>query len=384
MTNVFTLPRSGVDTFLLYGNETTYGTAGTTDQVFGLVQSVTPTSKRNLIQVRGFVGTTESGRQAKKVLGAKFETSISIEFQPQHFDWLKYVLGTRTGAGTAASKYVYASTVSGTTDSTSASKLADSTASFDTDTLVGQRVINTTDGTATTITAVDSGTALSVAGDIFTTGEAYTILADSLTSMTIATNHELGTTDRLWKYLGMKVNSCTIKSALAEPVSVTLELIGADVDQATALANPVALDTAEPYHFVGSGIEWPNSSSISNIIDSFEITITNNVEILYGLGSYVGKNAKAKAREYSLKMSLKTYDNTFSDDFLGNATDVSTPTEVATVEFNMAGGTNHIAAFLFTGVTLDEWASPETLAEVVPEEMSGVARQLSVTEQQTT
>ncbi len=169
---------------------------------------------------------------------------------------------------------------------------------------------------------------------------------------------------------------------MGEPVVVTLELVGADVDQDTTLANPVALDTNDPYHFSGSAIEWPNASAISNIIDSFEVTITNNVEVLYGLGSYVGKNAKAKAREYSLRMSLKTYDNTFSDDFLGNATDVSAPTEVATVEFNLTGGTNHTADFLFTAVTLDEWSTPETLGEIVPEEMTGIAESLVVTEQQ--
>ena len=384
MANVFTLPRAGIDSWVLYGAETTYGTAATTiASHFGVLQSITPSNRRNLIQVRGFVGSTTSGRNMIKALGGKFETSLSIEFQPQHFSWLKYVIGTRTGVGTSASKYVYGETISSTTTGTTSDKLVDTSPIFDADTLVGQRVLNTTDSTQTTITARDSTTTLSVAADIFTTGETYVILADSLTSITVSTNTELGTTDREWRYLGMKVNSCTIRSALGEPVTVTLDLIGADVDQDTGLASAQALDTSDVYHFTGSDIEWPNASSISNIIDSFEITITNNVEIIYGLGAYTGKNARAKAREYSLKLSLKTYDNTFSDDFLGGSTDVTTPTEVATVEFNLTGGSNHTAAFLFTAVTLDEWADPQTLGEVIPEELTGIAESLAVTEQQT-
>jgi hypothetical protein len=63
----------------------------------------------------------------------------------------------------------------GATTATTASKLVDSGASFTTTVEVGNIVINTTDNTMTNITGVDSGTTLSVADDIFTSGEDYTI-----------------------------------------------------------------------------------------------------------------------------------------------------------------------------------------------------------------
>tara|TARA_R100000655_G_scaffold1110_8_gene4482 strand:- start:3480 stop:3947 length:468 start_codon:yes stop_codon:yes gene_type:complete len=63
----------------------------------------------------------------------------------------------------------------GTTTATTASKLVDSGAAFTTTVEVGNIVINTTDNTMTNVTAVDSDTTLSVADDIFTTGEDYTI-----------------------------------------------------------------------------------------------------------------------------------------------------------------------------------------------------------------
>ncbi|MCK4960623.1 MAG: hypothetical protein KAT00_14525, partial [Planctomycetes bacterium] len=63
---------------------------------------------------------------------------------------------------------------SSTTTSTTSNKLVDSTASF-VSTLAGLTVYNNTDGTSTTISAVDSATQLSLSSDIFTSGEDYII-----------------------------------------------------------------------------------------------------------------------------------------------------------------------------------------------------------------
>jgi hypothetical protein len=63
---------------------------------------------------------------------------------------------------------------SGTTTSTTANKLVDSSAAFGS-ALVGDIVGNTTDNTFTRITAVDSATTLSVEDDIFASGEGYQI-----------------------------------------------------------------------------------------------------------------------------------------------------------------------------------------------------------------
>ena len=65
---------------------------------------------------------------------------------------------------------------SGTTDGTTANKLVDSGASFDTDgTAVGMWVYNSTDDTDAVITAIDGATTLSISADIMATGEDYEI-----------------------------------------------------------------------------------------------------------------------------------------------------------------------------------------------------------------
>ena len=65
---------------------------------------------------------------------------------------------------------------SGTTTSTTADKLIDSGASFNTTASEGDRVHNTTDGTYATITSVDSNTQLTINSDIFISGEGYEVL----------------------------------------------------------------------------------------------------------------------------------------------------------------------------------------------------------------
>lgn len=64
----------------------------------------------------------------------------------------------------------------GTTDSTTVSKLEDSTADFITDGVsIGDQVSNTTDGTFAIVTAIDDLNTLSLNRDIFVSGESYSI-----------------------------------------------------------------------------------------------------------------------------------------------------------------------------------------------------------------
>jgi len=63
----------------------------------------------------------------------------------------------------------------GTTTSTSANKLVDSSASFTSTVTVGDQVVNQVDGQTALVSNVDSDTTLSLDNDIMLTGEAYTI-----------------------------------------------------------------------------------------------------------------------------------------------------------------------------------------------------------------
>ena len=66
---------------------------------------------------------------------------------------------------------------SGAATATTATKLVNSAGAFTTTVSVGDIVINTTDGTTATVTAIDSDTTLSISADIMASGEAYVIYA---------------------------------------------------------------------------------------------------------------------------------------------------------------------------------------------------------------
>lgn len=101
---------AGADSYLLYGVETTYGTAVPAITHMGLVQTATPKLNRNVQENRGLKGTTTGGQEVAKYTIGTADTGLSIDFNV--FDWsiMQYVIGARTGAGTGASKYVYTRT----------------------------------------------------------------------------------------------------------------------------------------------------------------------------------------------------------------------------------------------------------------------------------
>ena len=65
----------------------------------------------------------------------------------------------------------------GTTTSTTANKLVDSTQNFNTTAQVGSFIKNTTDSTTASVTAIDSNTTLSISSDIMASGENYILFA---------------------------------------------------------------------------------------------------------------------------------------------------------------------------------------------------------------
>ena len=309
--------RAGIDTWALYGAEATYNAGGTANLNFGIVQNVTPNQKNSLIQVRGFKGSTD-GRDIVKSLGGKFECGVSVEFQPQTFDWMKYVLGTMTGSGTAGSPYIYSS-------------------------------------------------------------------AANPPSMVIATAIDFTSGDDMYvQYTGSVANSCTIKCAMGEPVSATLEFMSATLTRGTTVGSPVALSGSDIFTFAGGSLEIPNGAALTNVIDSVEVSITNNFEVAYGIGSRTGKYAKAKARDYGLKFTLKLSDSKQFENFLGLTTGPATdnPIRLATITLKFIQTAGPYVYFQFTGVRFDEWATGMSYGELMNEDITGVAETLTVTERQ--
>lgn len=100
---------AGADSYLLYGVESTFGTAATTiDQHLGLVQTANVGKiNRNIQSNRGLKGTTTGGQEVAKYTLGQADTGFSSEYNIFDWDIMQYVLGSRTGSGTSGSPYVY-------------------------------------------------------------------------------------------------------------------------------------------------------------------------------------------------------------------------------------------------------------------------------------
>ena len=307
---------AGTQTYLLYGAESTYGTAATVDKGFGIVRSFKPSGTRNVSERYGMKGSGNTGREGQKFTAGKYESSFSVDLDPQFWDWLEYVLGSVSGAGSSGDPYVYVAGV-------------------------------------------------------------------SPSSITVSNSLNNDTTDREEKYLGCMVSSMTLKASVGEPVSVTLDFISADMDKDATLPSNISSDTGEVYSFEGATLEVPNASAVSNIIDSIEITINTGAEIYYGLGSFVGQIGKAKKLEYSIKCNLKYLDETFIEYFLGNSTDVATPTAIASLGFKITNGATKSVDFVFSNLEVQNFDEELEVNELVVEDITFKALSLTVTEVQT-
>lgn len=208
----------GIDTRILYGAESTYGTAVATSSIFGgLIQSASFDVDRQVVEHAGFAGTgTADGRVTAKFTTGTVSVRSSVELKVQRWDWLEYLLlGSRTGSGTVGSPYVY-----------SIGKLT--------------------------------------------------------RSLTITENIDNTGTDSERTFAGMVLNSGTIRCAVGESVAATLELIGGKLAKDTSISVAVAQLTDDLYNFSGGTIEMPDATPIGNVIDSLEMSFNNNYTVLYG------------------------------------------------------------------------------------------------------
>jgi len=278
--------RTGIDQYVVFGEETTFATEpAALNKSFNFLQSFGSNLSRSLIKIKGISGNLPSAnteltsRDTQRIVRGKFEGSVNVSFNPVTFDFMKYVLGTVSGAGSVASPFNYPQ--------------------------------------ATAATDSDKRNYLKIP------------------SLSISTNYYFDgsgdAVDKVWKMLGWKVGSCTVSGSVGEPCTVALDGAFADLKGSTTLDDPIALPTEDPYHFIDASFEYPTGSPINNITESFELSVTNELELLWGMGSDIAKESKEKGRDFSLKLNMTREGTAFMDDFMGDATTLGIPTEIASI-----------------------------------------------------
>ena len=180
--------------------EANYGSAGSIDEQFGLVQSVNPTETNNLIKIRTLGGT----RDYNNIVPGKFEISGSIDYYIQNGAFLRMAIGEDSGS-------------TATTDS-------------------GPR-IHTGAVVASSATHV--------------MGSAASPTMDNFPSFTMEFNNDedaggTGTKNLKRLYTGCRVNSLTLSGAVDEPLSVSCDWIAQGVTVSTADATVVSAINDDP------------------------------------------------------------------------------------------------------------------------------------------
>lgn len=214
-----------------------------------------------------------------------------------------------------------------------------------------------------------------------TSGSPYVYTRDNqVSSLTFSTNIDNETTDRDYQALGCKVSSFTIRAEVGNPVSITSDWLSGKILKDTTLQSGVALPTNEIMNFTGADLEIPNTSSISNIIDSIEIVINRGTELIYGVGSHTAQNALFKKFELRINFTVKYLDETLIELVMGGSSGLTTLSET-TLTVVFANGTNRTADFAFTGVVFPEYDNPHTPNEILTEGIVAYAKTLTITEQ---
>lgn len=206
--------------------------------------------------------------------------------------------------------------------------------------------------------------------------------SNTLQSFSIANATENGTNDYVSALIGCKVNSCNITAAVDEVAKVKLECLYRTETLTTSGIGSAVTPTETPLTFA-QGVLTVAGTTVG-YVQSIDLTIQNNIEMVWGLGSRYSTASVGKTRAYDIKMTVAFSDITLLlEKFYGKAapiaaTDLATlnPAGVAlvlTFDNGAATTANRKIVFTFANFYLNEHSLPLDVNEVVKEDVSGYA-----------
>ena len=200
---------------------------------------------------------------------------------------------------------------------------------------------------------------------------------DILPSFTTTTSFEQGTVDFTTDLIGCVINSCTISAAINEALKFSLDCVYR-YENITNSQEAELADTEPVFTFAHGSIELPDSTVLA-AVQSFELTILNNAEMVYGIGSRFGTAVVAKNREYNFTMTMAFNDYTDLLTYFMNGTSSASAPAIGsnaetTLTLTFTNDDTDILEITLTGVVLNEETLPQNVNEVVKEDVTGWAR----------
>ena len=204
--------------------------------------------------------------------------------------------------------------------------------------------------------------------------------ANTLPSFAIDTGTELGTADEVTELKGCMANTCTLTSTTGETIKVRLECPYQNETLATTGIGSQVTETFDVFTFAHGSLQLPSGSTIGEV-QSFELTMNNNLESVYGLGARQLVSQVAKIRQYDIRMTVTFKDVTqLLEKFYGDTTGpttVNTPAAQATLILTFTNGlaTTNLRSIVmtFANIYLNEDTLPKDVNEVIKEDVTGWA-----------
>lgn len=200
-------------------------------------------------------------------------------------------------------------------------------------------------------------------------------------SFTLENGFDLDT-DRSIFLKGCKCNNMTITAAVNEVAKVKMDGNYKSEEKAASLT-AITSETFEPYCFVQGSLQFPSGTTIGDV-QSCEISMTNNIEGVYGLGSRFNTAQIPKQADYSFRVTAAFEDPTkLLDLFYGSASGspAGTVAETASLVFTFSnsgtGTAARIVTMTFANLKIDEESLNQDPNEVIKEDITIQARTMT-------
>jgi hypothetical protein len=220
---------------------------------------------------------------------------------------------------------------------------------------------------------------------VTTTSTAHTYSEANLPpGITIQSSEDLDT-DSERTYTGCLMDKLTLSMNVGEIVKGRIDgMYQKEVKDSSLNTNGNSADTEEVFTFAHATVELPTSTTLTEV-QSCEISITNNWEPIYGMGSRLFTQRAAKQRVYEIKLGkVREADSDLLNSFYGSTTTLANPNkpaDVATFNLTLTNGLSTTSTRSFTmkldSLQIDPYNIAYNPAEVLKEDVTLYATNLN-------
>lgn len=185
-------------------------------------------------------------------------------------------------------------------------------------------------------------------------------------------------------FFGCVFDSLTMDLNVGDPIKCTLNANYATEALTTTFGsntNP----TDAPFTFAYASVAFPTGTSITTPIQSLNLTLGRNGEVIYGLGSRIGTNMVTKDSDYTGKATVALLNSAdFYQYFLGSssatapAAVITEPAGlVLTCDNGLSTTSSRKLVMTFTGAFVNEYGQPASVDDFAHQEVSFLLRKLA-------